>query len=345
MTDLTPTLNTLLLSRNAPSIPPPAPPTPSDEFLKEAHRINSHINSLITYLSSTRQAYLSTTKRTTEPLTDAQRDTIDASTALVLRDLASSIANLSDAESLRQKTSTQLLHKKYGHSGTGALLRRWAGGGEDEGKSEEQVDAEERERTLATVREGVLWFLRRGLEVVASVQKGMVEKRIERVREKEKSVLYKATKGGSSVSSSAVASRETELGKGPVADLKVAPDTAVLSESETREIEQLSAEQLQLFEEENDSMLKHYEDTLGKVQNAEKSLLEISSLQETLVTHLSTQEEYISQLVSDVDTTEENVGRGNRELKRATERKSPAQAVFWGTVGLCTSLVVWDLVF
>lgn len=80
-------------------------------------------------------------------------------------------------------------------------------------------------------------------------------------------------------------------------------------------------------------------------RNAEKSLLEISSLQETLVSHLATQEEHISQLVSDVDTTQTNVGQGNRELKRATERRSTAQAVFWGTVGLCTWLVVWDLVF
>lgn len=80
-------------------------------------------------------------------------------------------------------------------------------------------------------------------------------------------------------------------------------------------------------------------------RNAEKSLLEISSLQETLVSHLATQEEHISQLISDVDTTQTNVGQGNRELKRATERRSTAQAVFWGTVGLCTWLVVWDLVF
>lgn len=57
------------------------------------------------------------------------------------------------------------------------------------------------------------------------------------------------------------------------------------------------------------------------------------------------QEEHIFQLVSDVEMTETNVGRGNQELKRATERKSTAQAVFWGTVGLCTWLVVWDLVF
>ncbi|TPR09849.1 SnoaL-like domain family protein [Aspergillus niger] len=102
--------------------------------------------------------------------------------------------------------------------------------------------------------------------------------------------------------------------------------------------------QLQLFEEENDSMVKYFEDVVGKVQNAEKSLLEISSLQQTLVSHLSTQEEYISQLVTDASNTEANIGQGNKELKRATERRSTAQVVFWGTVGLCTWLVVWDLV-
>jgi hypothetical protein len=63
------------------------------------------------------------------------------------------------------------------------------------------------------------------------------------------------------------------------------------------------------------------------------------------VSHLATQDEYIGQLVGDAAFTETNIGRGNTELKRATERRSTAQAVFWGTVGLCTWLVVWDLVF
>lgn len=80
-------------------------------------------------------------------------------------------------------------------------------------------------------------------------------------------------------------------------------------------------------------------------RTAEKSLLEISSLQQTLVAHLSTQEEYINQLVTDASNTHSNIGQGNKELKRASERRSTAQAVFWGTVGLCTWLVVWDLVF
>lgn len=121
----------------------------------------------------------------------------------------------------------------------------------------------------------MLWYLRRGLEGAAGAQRRMVEKRIERVREKEKSVLYKVAggagrKGSISKSTNTTASttpstnstyRGAGSGPGP------APEAAVLSEADTAQIEaQLSPEQLQLFAEENDSMLTHYEDTLGKVQ-------------------------------------------------------------------------------
>ncbi|CAG8033963.1 unnamed protein product [Penicillium nalgiovense] len=297
MTDLTPTLNNLL-SKQGSSIPQTRKPCTetADEFLKEAYRINSHIHSLLKYLQSIRHAYLSTTqpqRRNLNPntnpqnatpatpqtnLTDPERDQVDTSTALLLRDLATSIANLSSAESLRQETSSTLLHKKYGHSAAGALLWRWAGGNgaldnADESKSAEQVHAEELARSTATVRESVLWFLRRGLECAVSVQRRMVEKRIERVREKEKSVLYKVgagkPAGGAARKGSVSVSERTGASVGPVAgfDAFQAPEAAVLSEADTARIEaQLSPEQLQLFAEENDSMLRHYEDTLGKVQ-------------------------------------------------------------------------------
>ena len=73
--------------------------------------------------------------------------------------------------------------------------------------------------------------------------------------------------------------------------------------------------------------------------------MDIASLQQSLVTHLATQEDYIGQLVTDAGSMETNIGRGNKELRRATERRGAAQAVFWGTVGLCTWLVFWDIVF
>lgn len=344
----------------------------ADEFLKEAYRINSHINALLSYLHSIRHSYLSITRpksyhrrgTSTGPgsisslpgghghghgsvnvnvqpkqhLTDQERDSIDSSTALLLRDLSSSIENLSSAESLRQETEATLLRKKYGY--TKNLLWRWAGGAGASSSTSpratpEQVQDEEVARTISTFREGVVWFLRRGLERAMKLQGGMVERRIERVREREKSLLY-MNRGGSAATtattttqSAAAAATDSALSRGDIANIE----------------SQLSPEQLQLFAEENDIMLRQYEDTLGKVQNAEKSLLEIASLQQTLVAHLATQEDYIGQLVADAATMETNISRGNKELRRASERRSTAQAVFWGTVGLCTWLVFWDLVF
>lgn len=141
--------------------------------------------------------------------------------------------------------------------------------------------AEESARSISTIRESVLWFLRRGLESAVGVQRRMVEKRIERVREKEKSVLYKVAagkpaggnstgprKGSVSVSDRTGAGAGVGVaGAGSFDATFQAPDAAVLSQADTAQIEaQLSPEQLQLFAEENDSMLRHYEDTLGKVQ-------------------------------------------------------------------------------
>jgi syntaxin 18 len=82
---------------------------------------------------------------------------------------------------------------------------------------------------------------------------------------------------------------------------------------------------------------------LTYISATEKSLLEISELQTTLANNLSVQSAHIEQLVEDSFSTTENVGSGNRELRRATERKSTAQAVFWSTCIFCTTLVLWDL--
>jgi hypothetical protein len=257
---------------------------------------NSHIQSLLHYLKSIRQSYLSTTSSkkpgkqqqqqqkpslensaaaflpTSKTLTDTDRDSIDSSTALLLRDLSSSITNLQSAESLRQDTEAQLLRKKYGRPGGGALWR-WAGGGggetgreEEEGKTKEQLAAENSARTIRSMRESVLWFLRRRLEAAAEVQRGMVEKRIERVREREKSVLYKVQQQQQEKKQYAL----QESGQSSLDAQNQSPiyDTAAdLSAADAAAIEtQLSPAQLQLFAEENDSMLRQYEDALSKVQ-------------------------------------------------------------------------------
>ncbi|KAL4983477.1 snare-complex protein syntaxin-18 N-terminus-domain-containing protein [Aspergillus falconensis] len=386
MTDLTP-LFTDLLHRQDDSISLSRPLTTqtADEFLKEAYRINAHISSLLSHLHKIRPSYLSISTHSSNKskhrsfpspsasssknkdketiLSPSEIDTITSSTSSLLHTLSSSISNLSSAESLRQETHSTLLDKKYNRKRSRAsnLLFQWASGSsvlsqnEDAGKKPEQITEEQIENNLKAVRESILWFLRRRLEGTIEMQRDMVEKRIERAREREKSVLYKNSASASGAGSTVVAGRGRGVSMSapstyPDVTLETADTAGVkgstLDASEVAAIEaELTPEQLQLFAEENDSMVRYYEDTLSKVQNAEKSLLEISSLQQTLVSHLSTQEEYISMMVADASNTETNIGRGNKELKRASERRSAAQAVFWGTVGLCTWLVVWDLIF
>lgn len=124
------------------------------------------------------------------------------------------------------------------------------------------------------MRENVLWFLRRGLEDAVAMQRGMVERRIERAREKEKSVLYKASGGAGrsrGLSSAGPGSGPNQTAGGGVqldgdGHLYDRPQST-MDDEEVKAIEaELSPEQLQLFAEENDSMVKYYEDTLSKVQ-------------------------------------------------------------------------------
>lgn len=203
-------------------------------------------------------------------------------------------------------------------------------------------------QTVKVHRESVIWYLRRKLEAAGEVQKGMMERRVEREVEKSRSVLYMTRgfveppleKNGTIGAMNGDMNGRVEKGRGR---RKV---NAAMDEEGRREAEQqLSPEQLQLFAKENSDMLRHYEDTLDQVRTAERSLLEISSLQTTLAANLDSQSANISQLVADSLNTSENVGSGNKELKRATERKSTARMVFWASCGLCGVLVVWDLVF
>lgn len=186
------------------------------------------------------------------------------------------------------------------------------------------------------MREEVVRYLRRRLERAGEAQRAMVEVRLEREREKEASVLYKL--------------RGTDFNSSPpsggLGGFSGADGVRVEELQREKDAEsELSPEQLQLFEKENSNMLKHYTDQLDQVKNAEKSLIEISDLQTTLATNLTEQTENIELLVQDSFATQENVDKGNKELKRASERKSTAQMVFWSTCVFCTWLVVWDLIF
>jgi syntaxin 18 len=317
---------------------------------------NKSISSLLTYLRAIRRPYLSyappprrsqqqrrSTEQVPDYLDDEQREDIDAQTSQFLREINGNITDLTSAVSIHHDTATKVLEKKYGKPS--GLLWRWAGGTDadaDAGKSEQQLDDEGRLKTLKSFRDGVLWYLNNRLNRVVITQQEMVGIRLDRERERQKSILYDARNKDVRLSI-----YETDYGDVDLRGHDTFPDNGynpTLDDQQT-EGQELSPEQMQLFERENHELFDHLNSQLDKVQQAEKSLIEISELQSTLVGHLSVQGEMIGQLVDDAGKTDENVRRGNKELQKASERGSVAQMVFYGTASLCGFLVVWDLIF
>lgn len=92
-----------------------------------------------------------------------------------------------------------------------------------------------------------------------------------------------------------------------------------MSETDEEELE-LSASQIQQFEEENANILQSVQDTLASVQQAEARLVEIGALQMELVAHLTKQTEQTEQLYEDAIATAATVEKGNEQLKEARRR-------------------------
>ncbi|KAH6631422.1 snare-complex protein syntaxin-18 N-terminus-domain-containing protein [Chaetomium tenue] len=353
MADLTTAFNALLKGHEAPPTKPFGIDT-ADEFLKEAYRINSLIARLHSELRNLRQAYLSTAParkthlRTAASrsapsqhaaLTDRDREEIDANAKMTIRDLNARIRALEDAEQLRQNTETALLRKRLSR-GFGAL-GSWAAG--DEARSE-QATLEAAARQLGAHRESVILFLRARLQETARTQQRMMETRLTREMEKNRSVPAKAR--GPAVPMGLYGAMNHGAGELPAGAISNGTGLSVQEEEERKKpaADNLTDDQKQLFEKGNQDMLKHLEGTLDKVRTAESSLIEIAELQNMLVNNLTAQSAHIDQLVADSFETTEGIGKGNKELKKSAGKASPARYTFFAAAGLCTVLVLWDLV-
>lgn len=148
----------------------------------------------------------------------------------------------------------QIALKKRARQGLGAL-GRWAAGGAITAKSPEEEEQEKEKKGVKVHREGVICYLRKKLEECSRFQSEMMEIRLMREVERSKSVLYKA-RGTMPV--------EDEGANGGVDYRGMAADTKDGGDADAEL--QLSPEQLQLFAQENQDMLKHYEDTLDQVR-------------------------------------------------------------------------------
>jgi syntaxin 18 len=242
----------------------------------------THVTKLHNDLKSIRQSYLSTAhpprrKQYTRPssssttadkepkyLTDAERTDIDASAKQSLRELNHAINTLRDAEQIRQTTQSQVALRKRAKQGLGAL-GRWAAGGAITAKSVEEELEEAKTNAIRAHRESIIWSLQNQLEQCGQFQSSMMEIRLMREVEKSKSVLYKTRASGPPTNDFGSMNGDDSAGR----SVEYRGKTGHNQDESNGVIEQqLDPEQLQLFAQENQDMLKQYEDQLDKVRYA-----------------------------------------------------------------------------
>lgn len=196
-------------------------------------------------------------------LTNEQRDQIDAEAKGVLRDLHAAVFNLKQAEQIRQSADEAIIKKRRHRNGFG-VLGQWAnGGGATVAAPEEQAD-DARATTIKAFREGVVWYLEWRLQECGGVQTSMMQIRINRELEKNKSVLYKS--GGPSAvpvwdENDDKAQRMSKKAKTAGQNSLGVDEYNGLGDGQA-----LDDDQMQIFAQENKDMLKLYEDKLGKVR-------------------------------------------------------------------------------
>lgn len=359
--EVTSSFNELLKARQAPPTRQTLTLAQIDGFLQTASSINRDITTLHHELTTIRQAYLSTAApRKThlrrniggdgqdKPvfLTDAERNSIDRDAKDMVRALSARINVLTQEEIKRQEAAAQAIKKK--HARGLRALTGWASGagmGDKEGnaatKSAEHAAAIEAERQIIEHRGGVIVYLQQKLQSAATLQRTMMETRLAREMEKNRSVLAKA-RGAQQLPPSLA--KEFGLDESPLPTHSFSVEEEEAKKRQATDLD-LTDEQRQMFERDNQDMLKHYSSATEKVKTVEKSLVEIAELQQMLVDNLTVQSAHIEQLVADSERTEENVGGGNKELKKATSRNfSQARCTFYAASALCTFLILWDLI-
>lgn len=230
---------------------------------------NSHISSLHKELKEVRQAYLSAARPRAaqgrwpqgQPrvLTDREREEVDVNAKQMIRELNASIRALDEAEVLRRETETAVIRKQQA-SGL-SLLGSWASGGGPGGKTEEAMAQEARAQQTELHRDGILWFLRRRLELCCRTQQEMMETRLSREMGKTRGLGLAApppTDFADFAPTSAARPRPH-----PPSATRVSGEA---SGDGAGDGQLLTEQQVQMFEQDNQDMMKHYESTLDKVK-------------------------------------------------------------------------------
>jgi syntaxin 18 len=273
--DITPQLSELLAKNGSrPLTAHPFDIELLNSFLQEAYRINRHITQLTQYLRSIRAPYLAlgshrptNTSRSQDKhaqangdkesrMTDDERKAVEEESKDLIGQLSRQIRQLSEASKASSQLASHIAQQTRSKKGFGAL-GIWAAGGGITAKSPEELEEEAQEEAIKKHRDSVIWYLQKQLERVVERQRDMVERRLERTVEKNKSSLYKAGIDADSIGNSTLSNSR-------------APAAAMLDETPSfasgPDIESLlSPEQIQLFESEQEDMVKYFNSELQKI--------------------------------------------------------------------------------
>lgn len=329
-------------------------------FMRDAYRINDLLNDLVRYLRVIRSRYLvldvhrnrsrlngGRRKDQDRPFTDQERTDIDNAMKTQLTQIDKGIQNLSSAAELDREVRQKLREKKEARRGFGRL-GKWAAGGAPAEKSPADLEEDAKLETEKAYRDGVVLSLRMRLQQAGRVQEGIVSARLNREIERSQNILSKARSSRFQAEFPSESASLQQRGTLSAVDLDYEAEQSSRAQRETlrHSLEsKMSPSQLQQLQAEESTMLKHYNAELEKIQQAQKSVLEIGELQTELTMQLNLQAEGISQLVSDSLEIGGNVKEGNKQLEKAKERFRPAQWAFYTAVGTGCVLVAWDLIF
>jgi syntaxin 18 len=296
--DITTLFNDDLAARNcSPTKPYTFDAESLDSFLSEAYRINGHITELTRYLRTIRAPYLALGSHRPAPsyrpktngsldpsgkdeqITDVDRKRIEEDTKDLISGISIRIYELSENAKTESQLSAYIARKTRAKRGLGAL-GRWAAGGAAVPKTEEEQTEEAREEGIKLHREAVIYFLQKRLESVSKIQRNMVAVRLERTMERNKSVLYQAgiEAGPLGFGSSGIEGQPGFSGS------SYGSVNAIELEEESRERQDraldslLSPEQMQMFEREQNDMVKHYNSELQKIRYVSLNILPRNNL-------------------------------------------------------------------
>ncbi|KAH7922446.1 hypothetical protein BV22DRAFT_1094563 [Leucogyrophana mollusca] len=318
------------------------------QYLAEAYTILNHINTLTRMLANVRKPYLSVDSHSSplsrqgsrnidlgdsqqswsgiRHLTNEERDQIDLQARVILTRCADRVKEMEGLE----KRRTELVASKSNP------LSRFLPARLKQDASTVLSDF------TAAHHSSITWYLSRRLTEASQTQKDMQEERVKRQLERTRTLGSSAAReamiigageltrgkeqsgsdswlgGASSALYSGIAAT---IGAPSHSPTKPAESSVPLDDTDDEDDEiELSQSQILQFETENANILRSVQDTLESVQQAEARLMDISTLQMELVTHLTRQTELTDQLYEDAIATTSTVEKGNVQLREARRR-------------------------